>query len=155
MSTHFSDLHNAATQNFLLDGKRYLDLQSIIGFTEYRVYCTKPYHGRINHAKFSNTNSSSLPLFNYTTEESYSVPPPNLCNALVYMEDDNSKTRYLSCNDLRTSQSLLKYRLYKDIWFVNTETYVNVINNSQMECDDDAYTSSGFTNYGTWMFYVR
>ena len=153
MSTHFSDLHNAATQNFLLDGKRYLDLQSIIGFTEYRVYCTKPYHGRTNHAKFSNTNSYSLPLINFTAEESYSTPSPNLCNALVYMEDDNSRTRTFPCNGLRTFQNPISYRLYRNIWFFNAATYVNAID--VPECDDYIHRDPGFKNSGTWMYYVR
>ena len=152
MSSSYSDLHKAATQNFLLDGNKFVNLKSLIGFTEYRVYCTKPYHGRTNHAKFSNTNPNSLPLFNYATEASYSSPS-NLCNALVYMSDDNSKSRTLSCSSLRPSSGGINKRLYQFIWYVNGQTHITAMDKSRMNCDD--YNEPGYNNYGTWMFYVK
>ena len=154
MSSSFSDLHKAESQNFLLNGNKFVNLKSLIGFTEYRVYCTKPYHGRTNHAKFTNTNPNSLPLFNYATHES-SPAPSNLCNALVYMGGDNSKTRSLSCSSLRPSSGSLNTRLYNFIWFVNAQTHLTVWSNSRMDCDDYSSSSPGYNNYGTWLFYVK
>ena len=153
MSSNYSNLHKAATQNFLLDGNKFANLKSLIGFSEYRVYCTKPYHGRTNHAKFSYTNPSSVPLFNYTTEASY-YPPSSLCNALVYMSDDSSKTNTLPCHLLRPYPNTLNDRLYVYIWYVNSQAFLSVINNFNMLCDDYVY-DSGYDNYGTWMFYVK
>lgn len=156
MSANLSDLHKAATQNHLLDGNKFSDLKSRIGFTEYRVYCTKPYHGRINHAKFSNTNPISAQLFNYATDAvKFSSVPSVLCNVLVYMSNDNSRTRLLyPCTLLKSSSSNPKNRLYHYIWFVNANTHITVWSNSRMDCDD-YQNDPGYNNYGTWLFYVR
>ena len=130
MSTNFSDLHKVAIQNHLLDGNRFADLKSTIRFTEYRVYCTKPYHGRTNHAKFTNSNPISAELFNYATSEvlkSPSTAPSMLCNTLVYMSDDTSRTRLLHpCNSLKPSSSNPSHRLYHYIWFVNANAHITV-----------------------------
>ena len=151
MSSKFSDLHLAATKNFLLNGNTFSNLKSLIGFTEYRVFCHKPYHGRTNHAKFSNSNANSLPLFNYATTGT--PAPSNLCNALVYMPDDNSLTKSLACTSLKPSKVSLDQRLYNYIWFVSSKTHVAVWSNDQMFCDD--WDEPGYNNYGTWLFYVK
>ena len=151
MSSKFSDLHLAATKNFLLDGNTFSNLKSLIGFTEYRVYCHKPYHGRTNHAKFSNSNANSLPLFNYATTRS--LAPSNLCNALVYMPDDNSLAKTLACTSLKPGTGGPDKRLYYFIWYISGKTHVTAWSNSQMDCDD--YNESGYNNYGTWRFYVK
>ena len=150
MSANLSTLHKAASQNFLLDGNKFFDLESLIGFTEYRIFCTKPYHGRTHHAKFSNTNSVSM--FNYTIGESH-YRPSDLCNGLQYMSDDTSKTRTLPCQSLRPSWRNLNRRLYDFPWYVLSKTGITVWNNFRMDCDDDFVR--GYKDYGTWLFYVK
>ena len=154
MSSNYSDLHKAAAKNFLLDGNKFANLTSLIGITEYRVYCIKPYHGRTNHAKFSSTNPNSLPLFNYATGVS-SFMPSNLCNALSYMLDDNSKARALSCYSLKPYAREMNERLYNFIWYAYGQTFINVMHNSSMFCDDFNTYKGVYNNYGTWMFYVK
>ena len=82
LSANLSTLHKAASQNFLLDGNKFFDLEFLIGFTEYRIFCTKPYHGRTHHAKFSKT--SSVSMFNYTIGESH-YRPSDLCLSLIHI----------------------------------------------------------------------
>ena len=152
ISSKFSDLHLAATKDFLLDGNTFSNLKSLIGFTEYRVFCHKPYHGRTNHAKFSSSNAYSSPLFNYATTGG-SIKPSNLCNALVYMPDDNSLAKTLDCTSLKPATVGLDQRLYHFIWYISGKTHVTAWSNSRMDCDD--YSESGYNNYGTWLFYVK
>ena len=152
-SSDYSTLYKASTKNFLLSGDTFSHLKSLINFSEYRVYCTKPYHGRTNHAKFSNTNPKSVPLFKYATEKP-SALPGNLCNALFYMDDDTSRTSVLDCSSLRPKQKDLSQRLYDEIWFSTGQVYLTIDNKSRLECDDHQ-NEPGFNPYGTWMFYVR
>ena len=155
MSSNFSDLHKAESQNFLLNGRKFSDLKSLIGFTEYRVYCTKQYHGRTNNAKFTSTNPNGIQLFNYITQAT-SPAPSNLCNALVYMPDDNSRFRNVSCTSRKPQEGPMPSRLY-DPWYVHDVLYISTTFNLLMECDDNKYAGrdKGYNNYGTWMFYVR
>ena len=151
-SNQLSDLHKAGTSNFLLNGKKFSDLKSFIGFTEYRVYCTKPYHGRINHAKFTNATSEGRSLFNYVTERSYKEPS-NICKALEYMDDDSSRTKTLPCRLLKPRYNkFIDDRLYDNIWYGNGDSYLNIV--TYLYCDDNNF-ESGFSKYGTWLYYVR
>ena len=153
ISTKFSDLRKAESQNFLLDGNKFSDLKSLIGFNEYRVFCTKPYHNRTNHAIFSNTNQNSLPLFNYATDKSFSRPS-NLCNALVFMPDDNSRIRSRPCNSLFSYTTDIYNRLYQFIYYVPHHFHISSWSKPRLECDDK-HGVSGYSLYGTWFYYVR
>ena len=152
ISTKFSDLRKAESQNFLLDGNKFSDLKSLIGFNEYRVFCTKPYHNRTNHAKFSNLDPNSLPLFNYATGEG--SRPSNLCNSLVFMPDDNSRIRLTSCNSYKTFNSDENNRLYRFIYYVSHHFHISSWSKPRLECDD-GHGVPGYSLYGTWFYYVR
>ena len=151
MSTSFQDLYKSAAENYLLSGDALNNLRSIIGFSEVRVYCTKPYHGRINHAKFSTASTAEEALFNYAIKSS-SIPV-DLCNALQYMPDDNSVTKVQPCSSLRPSSTSNNQRLYNFIWYVSGKTHITVMSPSRMDCDD--YNDAGYNNFGTWLFHVR
>ena len=152
ISSNFSNLHKVATQNHLLDGNKFSYLKSIISFTEYRVYCTKPYHGRTNHAKFSNTKAPSSLLFNYVTKDS-SKELSNLCNVLAYMPDDTSRTRVLDCSSVKPIYNN-DQRMYHGLWFCAGQIRLTISHNSLLDCDDHR-NEPGYNLYGTWMFYVR
>ena len=151
MSTSFQDLYKSAAENYLLSGDVLSSLRSIIGFSEVRVYCTKPYHGRINHAKFSTAATAGQVLFDYAV--SSSSIPVDLCNALQYMPDDSSVTKVQPCSSLRSSSTSTNQRLYNFIWYVNAKTHITVMSSSRMDCDD--YSNAAYNNFGTWLFHVR
>ena len=151
MSTSFQDLHKSAAENYLLSGDVLNSLRSIIGFSEIRVYCTKPYHGRINHAKFSTATTAEEALFNYARGSSSA--PENLCNALQYMPDDNSITKLEPCSSLKPSTVPTNRRLYDFIWYAKMITYVTVMSPNRMDCDD--FYENDNKRFGTWLFHVR
>ena len=153
MSTSFQDLYKSAAENYLLSGDVLNSLRLKIGFSEIRIYCTKPYHGRINHAKFSNTTTA---LFNYAVDFSSSSFPPNLCNALQYMPDDNSVTKAQPCSSLSGTPSYTNQRLYNHIWHVvGGSSQIAVWTPLRMECDDPGDNVAEYNNFGTWLFHVR
>ena len=152
MSSNFSNLHKVKTQNHLLDGNKFIDLKSIINFTEYRVFCTKPYHGRINHAKFSNTKAPSSLFFDYVSTNGSSTELINLCDVLVYMADDTSRTRVLDCSSVKPTYHD-DQRLY-NLWLCTGQVSMTILTNPPLECDDHI-NELGYNLYGTWMFYVR
>lgn len=104
----YSDLHKTATENFLINEQKFADLESMIGFIEYRVYRTKLYQGRVNHGKFSKQYSSP---FNYVTKKTQKILSSNQCGELVYMPDDTSKTKTLPCKSLRTFDYEIVYTI--------------------------------------------
>ena len=102
--------------------------------------------------KFSNTNPSSLPLFNYITEGS--PPPSNLCNALVYMSDDNSKIRNIPCSSVRTGGRGVHEALYEYIYYVRYQAQITIYDGVEYDCDDHIQ-APGYNKYGTWIYYVK
>lgn len=154
LSLNVGDLNRAATANFLLSDDKFQTLKSQINFHEFRVYCTKPYHGRVNHALFTDQNTpQSKALFDYVMGAGNL--PKNLCGALNYLPNDNSLTKSLDCNNLRPSSGVLSQRLYKFIWYVNGKTHLTVGSKTSMYCDDYNSGTTGYNNYGTWYWYVR
>ena len=153
MSSNIGDLSKAATTNFLLNGQELQILKAQINFHEFRVFCTKPYHGRTNHASFTDQRAKSKPLFDYAMGNA--GVPSNLCGALNYLPDDSSLTKTLDCNNLKPSPRLVSKRLYSFIWYVNVKTHITVNSKTRMDCDD--YNSNAVSNddYGTWYWYVR
>lgn len=148
-STNFTDLHRVATQNFLLSGKKFNNLKSIIDFTEYRAYCYKPSHGRTFHVKFSSTNPLSLPFFNHITNGT--KPPTSLHNVLSFMPDDNSYAQRTHERFLETFSYYLENNLYMYPFIRDHHTAFAVWLDYLLTCDDIIYSPK----YGTWLFYVK
>ena len=139
-------------ENFLLRGDRFSDLKSLINFTEYRVYCTKPYHRRTQHAKFTTASLKIPSLFDYVTEIANKAPS-NICDAIEYMPDDTSRTQTLPCTSMKPFSSGSMYgRLYNNIWYGHGNSHLNVI--KALHCDDSSH-DPGFDRSGTWLYYVR
>ena len=151
LSSDFTKLYMAQTQNYLLSGSKYAALRTSISFNEFRVYCYKPIHGRTNHLKFSSLTTNGVPWFNYAMGTGNA--PASSCDALTYFSNDNSVTKGQACTKVKPGSRATDRRLYAMITFVNGLTHFSV-EESRPECDD--YTvKSPYNKYGTWLFYVR
>ncbi|XP_057308930.1 uncharacterized protein LOC130647183 [Hydractinia symbiolongicarpus] len=143
------------TNQFLLTPSGFKELRDIITFTQFRVYCHKPSHGRTIHIVTVN-NSSGHNVLDYLS--GLNDTRPASCGSYVRVNDDTSILAStcenwesgLWSNDGRNPASLL----YDHLFFTLFGGHINLIPSGRLECDD-FYKDNGFSTTGQWQFFVR
>ena len=122
-------------------------LLKFAGFTELRVRCFKPWHGRTFHGIFK---GESLMKKMFQLESTSGLCSSNGNKEIRMMADDNSLFRESTCENLHIGYGT-NPPFYRFMLFVFATAHVSLYN---MECDDWT-NNDGFTTSGDWQFYVR
>ena len=72
-------------------------------------------------------------------------------DAIRFLPDDNSVTRSVACNNLKSGYGGLP-NIYNHLLY-SPDIMISLIKD-RFECDD-VYSQSGFQQAGTWQFYIR
>ena len=159
LSTELSTLENFASADKVLSGEKYKELATYIGgITQFRIYCTKPYHNRVVDV----TNQINLQgklwrdyIMDEEQSELWHDTTPSCRDSFYKFDDDNSNLKtQCSKKDRMSGESRLYtygyYNYYK--YYVNLYKYLGRV---RLECDDFNWLDTSFDNYGEWKFYVR
>ena len=133
-------------------GTTFVLLKQQIGFTEFRVFCTKPYHGRVQHALFNNTLNQGRKLFNYVVHDG--ERPNNICDKVKFLPDDTSMlAKNYPCSEVSPRvHGPTNHRLYKAIL---GKISLSLVTLETARCDCDDYFHATNERSGTWLYYVR
>eukprot|EP00111_Clytia_hemisphaerica_P019709 TCONS_00058171-protein len=133
-----SQLQNVQSGQFLLETTALSTLQQYIGFTEFRIKCFKPGHGRTLSVVLS-----GIQIMSYLLDPLNTVYTGH-CGASRFLPDDSSVIGATNCQHTKTGYvghteiySLPFYIAYHDVWLYH------------FRCDDYSGT------LGTWEFYLR
>jgi len=142
-----SDISKASEGRFLLDTIQYGTLAEHTGFKELRVRCFKPWHGRSGHFVMKGDSLRKM-LFQ-------SSVIAGLCgnNMFRFLADDTSVAKSTDCSQLRSKQIQPSSVYNHLLWVADTAVY-QLDPRPRFECDD-WIVQSGFTQIGSWQFYVR
>lgn len=147
LSDDLLKLNTVQRNNFLLTGEGLRELQSIIHFTQIRLYCYKPSVGSTVHI-FTRDDSLGRSVVNFLTGISDSRP--RSCGSYQRFSDDDSEIAK-SCHDWDQEKwdggILRNDRMHRPM-FIGYEYHFDVA-----DFCDDCYPGS--TPIGTWEFYVR
>ena len=141
-----SDVSKARQGRFLLHSSQYRTLADHTGFNELRVRCFKPWHGRTGHFIIKGDYMTRIVL--------QSTKVIGMCedNGVRFLEDDISIIKTRHCSQWRS-----KYHpntpLYDHLFWVGGSP-VYLLRHARFECDDWG-AQQGFTQTGSWQFFVR
>lgn len=133
------------TQNgrFLLGYRLLSQIHSYTGFNEVRVWCYKPWHGRVFHAILSGS------LVNHVLGKTGSTY--DHCKDARFLSDDTSQLGQTKCSDLKTGFG--PPHIYHHLLF-KYPNHVQIVAADRFECDD-YINAEGYQNTGQWLFYLR
>ena len=119
-------------------------------FTELRVRCFKPWHGRTFHGILKG-DSLMNKMFRIKATE-------GLCGShgkekVRLLAGDTSIIGARACENQRTGY-LADRSFYNHLFYVDSVSNVAISSNTRFECDD-IYYFGGFKTSGDWQFYVR
>ena len=129
-------------QNSVLSTAGLRQLMNEQPFTQIRVWCTKPWHGRVVDIVLINkANLNALLWIGTTTEKLYKG------SGYKFLADDTSLLS--SVNELTKGTDLYDHFVYS-----YGLSHVQIYSWDRMECDDDK-ANAGFKRTGSWVYYVR
>ncbi|XP_057308781.1 uncharacterized protein LOC130647075 isoform X1 [Hydractinia symbiolongicarpus] len=144
------------TNQFLLTPSGFKELRDIISFTQLRVYCHKPSHGRTIHIVTVN-NYRGYDVLDYLS--GLTDTQPASCGSYIRVNNDKSilastcgmwgETGLWGSLD---SDQLI--RLYDHFFYISYKAHINLKGGGRLECDD-FYGYPGFSTTGVWQFFVR
>ncbi|XP_066918516.1 uncharacterized protein [Clytia hemisphaerica] len=152
-----NQLNNIQSGRFLLASDELKKLFTNGGYTELRVKCFKPYHGRTLHAAITGTKSLTYLRGKGVVRGDGGHCQGShcgLCGEVRFLADDTSIMGQRNCSQLGMGMEITT-SLYDHAFFVWGERHWSFLNKHEdgfvrFECDD---FSADFN--GEWMVYVR
>ncbi|XP_066932961.1 uncharacterized protein [Clytia hemisphaerica] len=133
-------LPNIRTGKFALTQEGLTKLLESGKYTEFRVWCTKPWHNRILHTVLSGSKAMDNLKYRANTIQ-------NLCGNFRFLDDDNSRFSQINCANWRMGRHIY----FDHLFWVDWQTHV-VLSSQRFECDDSVNDEK---DKGTWRFFVR
>ena len=145
--SHLSQLQNIQSGRVLLHHDLLQSLFVNNGYTELRIKCYKPWHGRTLHTILHGDK-----IDKYIKKEStYN----GICGNVRFLPDDNSVMSTANCEDLRMGHSYYGHKYYNHVIFEYGVGQVILHKaDSRYECDDWEQ-NAGYQEPGNWLFYIR
>uniref|UniRef100_A0A7M5V0Y4 Uncharacterized protein n=2 Tax=Clytia hemisphaerica TaxID=252671 RepID=A0A7M5V0Y4_9CNID len=137
-----SKLNQIQNGKFMLSNSDIGTLFKNGGYTEVRVKCFKPYHGRTLHVKFSGNV-----VYKWLVNRERTL---GVCGSAQFFGNDNSKTSKHDCNDIYIGWT----RHTSSMDFLVVGKYHIHFKDDRFECDDH-HVDNNYNNLGNWLFYVR
>ena len=139
------DLSDVTNGKYRFDANKFASLHDHLPFTEVRIFCRKIFHNRVFHAVLS-----SAKLINYVTQTD--ISSFNYCeNRIRFLDDDTSLMSSENCANVISKRH---YNIYNHFIYVSVKYHVTATSNGIFTCDDRS-TDNGYTNEGTWQYFVR
>ena len=136
------DLHKAAEGKFILESQSFAVLRDYTQYSEIRLFCYKPSHGRTVDIAITLDDQ----IYNFIQGVASTF---NYCGkSYRKLEDDNSLLSNTPCNEIISHWEHLWAGIEGAIMFKGNQYHI-LIKNSRMECDDF------MTSPGQWTYYVR
>ena len=146
-----SDLGEAPRGRFLISDQGSV-LSSLLnytgGFREVRVKCTKTWHGRVVHAVLKGDYVLKALIEN--------TPKYGLCESdLRFLHDDTSLMKDLDCTHLNIGYNTAS--LYDHLLYGNNRHVLLGAGDGgdRFECDDKKWDGTGYTDVGSWTYFIR
>ena len=128
-------------------GIEYLEtLFSHTGFTELRLRCFKPWHGRTAHFVVSGDYLAKALFQSIVTHGS--------CDPVRFLADDNSVFGSVTCDRYKLGFNNQNVGLYYLFICDSHHNFGFQLALNSFECDDRV-TQAGSSQAGTWQYYVR
>ena len=135
---------------------------SLIGITEFRIFCTKKYHGRKFHVSTRKTPKGyQFRDYILGKEEKWLENPGDCSKAVKRLPGDDSylveaclqHPEYVMSQALGNKES----RLYDHVLYEHGNLHVQLSDNARLECDDfqPKHMMNGYNQIGQWLYYVR
>ncbi|XP_066929606.1 uncharacterized protein [Clytia hemisphaerica] len=140
-----TDLQNAPNSQFMLDPLALQRLFNDEGYSELRIKCYKPWHGRTLDVVLYGEK-----IHKYVNSEAWTVGG---CDAVRFLPGDNSSMFLSPCADYRIGSG--EYLFYQFPFWVFADNHVTISKPlARYECDD--YKNwNGYSPIGNWQFYIR
>ena len=157
-----TDLGRLREGDTILDGSLFQDLMQQQQAGQFRIFCTKPYHGRRFHV-MSKRNEGGFQFRDYLLgkDVTWLHGPISCTEALQSLPDDNSylwqaceaNSPYIRSRAVGNVEA----RLYDHVLFEHGNLHVQLFGNQRLECDDfqPKHASRGYNQIGQWLYYVR
>ena len=144
-----SQLQNISNGHFMLSTPEVKQLFLTGGYTEVRVKCHKPSHGRTLHIILKGEK-----VLKWMRRERKSESP---CDGEIeYLTDDQSVMAMQPCANIRIGAGI-KSTYYNHLLWVPGKTHILFINSTaktRVECDD-FHNQGTYQVPGYWYFYIR
>ncbi|XP_066922021.1 uncharacterized protein [Clytia hemisphaerica] len=146
----------------VLDGSLFNYLHSKQGITEFRIFCTKKYHGRKFHISTRKTPKGyQFRDYILGKEDKWLSQPGDCSKAVKRLPGDDSylveacfkHPEYVMSQALGNKES----RLYDHVLYEHGNLHVQLADNARLECDDfqPKHIMNGYNQIGQWLYYVR
>jgi len=146
----------------VLDGSLFKDLNRLQQVSQFRIFCTKSYHGRRFHVMTKRNKNGYLFRDYLLGKDVIWLQEPTDCpKALQNLPDDNSylwqackaNSPYVKSRAIGNTEA----RLYDHVLFEHGNLHVQLFGNQRLECDDfqPKHASRGYNQIGQWLYYVR
>ena len=136
------DLHKAAEGKFILESQNFAVLRDYTQYSEIRLFCYKPSHGRTVHIAITLDDQ----IYNFIQGVASDF---NYCRkSYRKLEDDNSLLSNTACNEIISNGMQIWAGIEGAIMYKAGQYHI-LLKNSRMECDDSRNLP------GQWTYYVR
>ena len=141
-----SALAEATGGRFVLSKLFIGTLFSYTGFTELRIRCFKPWHGRTAHFVLSGEPLANA-LFRSTVTH-------GSCAPIRFLPGDDSNFSRVTCDRIRLGFNNQNVEIYYLLICDRLHEFVFQLQRNHFDCDDSV-VQSGSTLAGSWQYYVR
>ena len=144
-------------------GELFSDFNVFLGIKQFRIFCTKKYHGRTFHMA-TRVSPNGLKFRDYLVgkRDSWLEKPTDCKEAVERLPDDTSllmeacvsSPQYVMSKSIRSKEA----RLYDHVLYEHGNLHVQLLENNRLECDDfePKHSLSGdYSQVGQWLYYVR
>uniref|UniRef100_A0A7M5V0U2 Uncharacterized protein n=1 Tax=Clytia hemisphaerica TaxID=252671 RepID=A0A7M5V0U2_9CNID len=140
----------------------FCDMDTDGGITEFRIFCTKKYHGRKFHISTRKTPKGyQFRDYILGKEDKWLSQPGDCSKAVKRLPGDDSylveacfkHPEYVMSQALGNKES----RLYDHVLYEHGNLHVQLADNARLECDDfqPKHIMNGYNQIGQWLYYVR
>ena len=141
LGSKISEIGDISSGNKALRNDQMMQLYRFTDFTEIRLFCHKPWHGRTVHV-----------ILNIVQAYLFGNIDVDYCGKTRYLADDTSLIKTRLCSHIKCARKCSN--IYDHLFYVGGSYHVHFSSKNRFECDDHSKIS-GFQNTGTWFFYVR
>ena len=140
-----SNLGDVTNGKYRFHPYNFASLHAHLPFTEVRIFCRKASHNRVLHVVLSSAKAINYVIQTDTSYFDYCMKRDR------YLDDDTSLISSELCQYVGAKEGK---NIYDNFLYVNMKLHVQVLSSGIFSCDDRS-TNSGYTNEGTWQYFVR